>query len=117
MLAIYESCLWLIKRSYNPLNHFVRYLLWASYLNYDEANNLVVEISNNCEKLAMDRFLIQARRVEGDKKPEYVVYLEPFLGMVLKQEVKNILDKYHLCLREEGNGAIIYSQQAKTCTT
>ncbi len=89
-------------------------LLLVSHLNYDEANNLVVELSNNCEKLALDRFLVQAKSAGENQRTEYVVYIEPFLGMVLKQEVNDLLNKYHLCLREDGNGAVIYSPQPRT---
>jgi hypothetical protein len=81
--------------------------MWYS-LNLEDANKLVVEIITNCQGIALDRFLIKAMQ-NAVETADYVVYLEPYLGVSFKQEIRQILDNHRLGSKEKGNGLIVYS--------
>ncbi len=82
-------------------------------MNQSEAENLIVEIVDTCEKLALDVFRIVGKKSYGTFASGYTVVVEPFIGSVFKIEVQGIVEKHGLSIRETDNGIIIYSPSKK----
>ncbi len=82
-------------------------------MNQSEAENIIIEIINACEKLALDVFSVVGKKSYGTYTSGYIVVVEPFMGSVFKQEVYSIVQKHNLSMRETDNGIIIYSPRKK----
>jgi hypothetical protein len=84
------------------------YSCLVRFLNYEDANKLVIEITGACEKLALDRFLVTGKREVVADANSYSVHVAPFIGLVFKQEIKGIVEKLGLIISEEETGIAIH---------
>ena len=86
-------------------------------MNRHEAVTFLKEITNSCANMSPDSVTLFHSKMDDPNSMGYQVHIKTILDNETKQQIRNIVEKHSLALKEEKDKVVIYKPREVTKTT